>query len=139
MILGYQDQEPYDPHGYTRDNSFEIRQMVNGIDQDLRDTRTQARQAALDRKVKAAAPLYWSLIHDPSNFALHLDHGGNPWSWAAFGDPDIPDPPNRTPPRTNPSGEPVLVIGYSRRVDDALPVRRPDRQGPEVDPHHVGR
>jgi pimeloyl-ACP methyl ester carboxylesterase len=111
MYLSYQDQEPYDPHGYTRDNSFEINQMVNGIDRDLRVTRTQAQQAALDRKLKAAAPLLWSLSHDPSNFTYFDDHGGDPWSWAAFDDPDIPDSPNRTPPRTNLSGEPVLVIG----------------------------
>ena len=111
MFQNYQDQEPYDPHGYTRDNSFEIRMMVNGIDRDLRVTRTQAQQAALDRKVKAAAPLLWSLTHDPSNFTYYEDHGGDQWSWAAFGDPDIPDPPNRTSSRTNPSGEPVLVIG----------------------------
>jgi pimeloyl-ACP methyl ester carboxylesterase len=111
MILSYQDREPYDPHGYTRDNSFEIREMVNGIDRDLRLTRTQAQQAALDRKVKAAAPLLWSLTYGSSNFTYYDDHGGNQWSWAAFGDPDIPDPPNGTPPRTNLSGEPVLVIG----------------------------
>jgi pimeloyl-ACP methyl ester carboxylesterase len=111
MFQNYQDQEPYDPHGYTRDNSFEIRMMVNGIDRDLRVTRTQAQQAALDRKVNAAAPLLWSLTHDPSNFTYYDDHGGDQWSWAAFGDPDIPDPPNHTPPRTNLSGEPVLVIG----------------------------
>lgn len=111
MIRNYQDQEPYDPHGYTRDNSFEVRQMVNGIDRDWRLTRTRAQQAALDRKVKAAAPFLWSLTHDPSNFTYYDDHGGNQWSWAAFSDPDIPDPPNRTPPRTNLSGEPVLVIG----------------------------
>jgi hypothetical protein len=111
MIQNYQDQEPYHPHGYTRDNSFEINQMVNGIDRDLRVTRTQAQQAALERKVKAAAPLLWSLTHDPSNFTYYDDHGGSQWSWAAFGDPDIPDPPNRTLPRTNLSGEPVLVIG----------------------------
>jgi pimeloyl-ACP methyl ester carboxylesterase len=111
MIQKYQDQEPYDPHAYTRDNSFEIREMVNGIDQDLRVTRTQAQQAALDRKVKAAGPLLWSLTHDPSNFTFYDDHGGSQWSWAAFGDPDIPDPPNRIAPATNLSGEPVLVIG----------------------------
>jgi pimeloyl-ACP methyl ester carboxylesterase len=111
MILSYQDGEPYDPHGYTRDNSFEIMEMVNGIDQDLRVTRTQAQQAALDRKIKAAAPLLWSLTQDSSNFTYYDDHGGNQWSWAAFGDPDVPDPPKRTPPRTNLSGEPVLVIG----------------------------
>jgi pimeloyl-ACP methyl ester carboxylesterase len=111
MIQKYQDQEPYDPHAYTRDNSFEIREMVNGIDQDLRVTRTQAQQAALDRKVKAAGPLLWSLTHDPGNFTYYDDHGGSQWSWAAFGDPDIPDPPNRIASPTNLSGEPVLVIG----------------------------
>lgn len=121
MMQNYQDQEPYDPQGYTRDNSFEIRQMVNGIDRDLRDTRTQAQQAALDRKLKAAAPLLWSLSHAGSSFTFDLDQGGNPWSWAAFGDPDIPDPPNRTPPRTNLSGEPVLVIGS--RDESATPYR----------------
>ena len=93
MVQSYQDQEPYDPHGYTRDNSFEIRQMVNGIDPESRLTPTQAQQPALDRKVKAAAPILWSLIHDPSNFTYYDDHGGDQWSWAAFGDPDIPDPP----------------------------------------------
>ena len=111
MILGYQDQEPYDPHGYTRSNLFEINQMVNGIDRDLRNTRTRAQQAALNRKLKAAAPLFWSLTNDSSNFTYYDEHGGNEWSWAAFSDPDIPDPPNRIAPPTNLSGEPVLVIG----------------------------
>ncbi len=111
MVQKYQDQETYDPHGYTRDNSFEISQMVFGIDRDLRNTQTQAQQAALDRKVKTAAPLLWSLTHDSSNYSYYDDHGGNPWSWAAFDDPDVPDPSNRMPPRTNPSGKPVLVIG----------------------------
>ena len=139
MVQSYQDQEPYDPHGYTRDNSFEIRQMVNGIDRDLRVTRTQAQQPALDRKVKAAAPLLWRLTHDPSNFTYYDDHGGNQWSWAAFGDPDIPDPPNRTPPRTNPSGDPVLVIGS--RDESTTPYQYAVRtaEGPEVDAHHLGR
>jgi pimeloyl-ACP methyl ester carboxylesterase len=130
MILSYQDQEPYDPHGYTRDNSFEIRQMVNGIDRDLRDTRTQAQRAALDRKLKAAGPLLWSLTHDPSNFTYYDDHGGNQWSWVAFGDPDIPDPPNRTPPRTNPSGEPVLVIGS--RDESTTPYQYAVRTGKDL-------
>ena len=112
MFQSYQDREPYDPHGYTRSNLVRDQpKMVNGIDRDLRVTRTRAQQAALDRKVKAAAPFLWSLTHDPSNFMYYDDHGGDQWSWAAFGDPDIPDPPNHTPPRTNLSGEPVLVIG----------------------------
>ena len=50
MAQAFQDQEPYDPHGYTRDNSFEIMEMVNGIDRDQRDTRTQAQQDSLNRE-----------------------------------------------------------------------------------------
>lgn len=121
MIQRYQDQEPYDPHGYVRSNLFEINQMVNGIDRDLRNTRTRAQQAALNRKLKAAAPLFWSLTNGSSNFTYYDEHGGNEWSWAAFGDPDIPDPPNRTTPRTNLSGEPVLVIGS--RDESTTPYR----------------
>lgn len=121
MIQTYQAQEPYDPHGYTRDNSFEILSMVNGIDRDQRDTRTEDQQEALDRKVKAAAPLLWRLGHDPSNFTYHDDRGGNPWSWLAFDDSSIPDPPTRTPPRTNLSGAPVMVIGS--RDESTTPYR----------------
>jgi pimeloyl-ACP methyl ester carboxylesterase len=111
MAQAFQDQEPYDPHGYTRDNSFEIMEMVNGIDLDQRDTRTRAEQGSLNRKVKAAAPLLWSLGNDPSDFTWYDDHGGNQWSWAAFDDPNILDPPEHQSPRTNPSGQPVMVIG----------------------------
>jgi pimeloyl-ACP methyl ester carboxylesterase len=111
MAQAFQDQEPYDPHGYTRDNSFEIMEMVNGIDLDQRVTRTRAQQDSLNRKVRAAAPLLWSLGNDPSNFTWYDDHAGNQWSWAAFDDPDVPDPPAHQSPRTNPSGQPVMVIG----------------------------
>jgi pimeloyl-ACP methyl ester carboxylesterase len=111
MFQAYEDREPYDPHGYTRDNSFEVREMVNGIDRDQRDTRSPAEQDALDRKVKAAAPLLWRLGSDPSGFRFHDARGGNRWSWAAFDDLDVPDPPKRPPVYANPSGTPVMVIG----------------------------
>jgi pimeloyl-ACP methyl ester carboxylesterase len=111
MYTAYQNGEPYDPQGYTRDNSFEIREMVNGIDVDQRDRRTHAQQDALSRKVRSAGPLLWSLDHDSTNFTYYEDHGGNQWSWAAFEDPNIPDPPRHRPPRTNTSGRPVMVIG----------------------------
>lgn len=114
MLQAYQDKEPYDPHGYARSNIFEISQMVNGIDRDQRDMRSRAEADELERKVKAAAPLMWSLGRDPSNFRYYDERGGNQWSWVAFDDPGIPDPPKRLPSRSNPSGIPVMVIGSRR-------------------------
>ena len=111
MWQAYQNQQPYDAHGYTRDNSYEILGMVNGIDVDQRDLRTHAQDDALESKVEAAAPLLWSLEHDATNFKYYDDESGNPWSWAAFDDPKIPDPPKRLAPRVNTSGSPVMVIG----------------------------
>jgi pimeloyl-ACP methyl ester carboxylesterase len=111
LLEAYQDKDLYDPHGYTRSNLAEISQMVNGIDRDQRDTRSHAQLNSLDRKTRAAAPLLWTLGQDPSNFRYFVEQGGNRWSWVAFEDPDIPDPPKSAPPRTNPSGKPVMVIG----------------------------
>ena len=121
MYEAYQNDEPYDAHGYTRDNSFEIRMMVNGIDRDQRDLSTPAEQDALVDKARAASPVLSSLQHDASDFRYRELQPGNSWSWAAVDDPAIPDPPKGAPKRENTSGHPVMVVGSLKESTTPYP------------------
>jgi hypothetical protein len=107
----YQNGQPYDRNGWTRNNSYEVMEMVNGMDRDQRDLSTLSAQRALGARVRAVAPFLWKLQHDKSGFTYTDTKPGNPWSWLAVEDPKIPDPPTRPTPRVNRSGHPVLVIG----------------------------
>jgi pimeloyl-ACP methyl ester carboxylesterase len=111
MFNRMQNGEPYDPQAFTRDNSFEIRQMVNGIDSDQRLPKSEAKVDALEEKYRTSAPLLSSLQHDEIDFKYYPPSPGNPWSWAALDDPEIPDPPAHATTWQNQSGAPVMVIG----------------------------
>jgi pimeloyl-ACP methyl ester carboxylesterase len=111
MFERLQDGEPYDPEAFTRDNSFEIREMVNGIDSDQRVLKSETQLAALEAEYRKAAPLLSSLQHDDIDFKFYPPEPGNAWSWAAFDDSEIPDPPAHATTWQNHSGSPVMVIG----------------------------
>ena len=111
MYKAYQNEAGYNPTGYTRDNSYEIMTMVNGIDRDQRELKTHAEQDAFDVKYAKAAPFWHKLTTDPSGFKYYDDEPGNMWSWEAFKNDAIPDPPKNAAPRTNTSGKPVLIVG----------------------------
>jgi len=111
MYSNYQNKVGYNANGYTRDNSYEIMVMVNGMDRDGRELKTHAQQDAFDAKYAAAAPFWHKLTSDPSGYRYYDSEPGNMWSWVAYKDPKIPNPPADAMPRTNLSGKPVMVVG----------------------------
>ncbi len=111
MLRNLKNGEPYDPQAFARDNSLEIRAMVNGLDVDLRELDSHAEIDALDHRFQHAAPFLWRLQTGDPEFRYYPEHPGNDWSWAAFDSPLIPDPPPHRPTWTNESGTPVMIIG----------------------------
>ena len=101
----------YAPSKIVRNNSYEIMVMVNSMDRDLRDLSGSAHQKALSKKLEAVAPFWTALNSDATKFSWTPERSGSEWSWLAFDDKNIPDPPANMEPRTNESGHPVLVVG----------------------------
>lgn len=101
----------YDPKKIKRDNSYEILSIVNSLDVDTRDNRSDEDYAALQEKIEEVSPFWTKLQEDPKDFEYTGEDDGLDWTSAAFSDPNIPNPSRVQPKRTNTSGSPVLVIG----------------------------
>ena len=133
MYSDFQNQKGYNPQGYTRDNSYEIMTMVNGIDRDQRELKTHAQQDAFDAKYAKVAPFWHKMTTDPSGFTYYDEEPGNMWSWEAFKNDAVPNPPKNAAARTNTSGKPVLIVGslkesvtpYSFAVSTAQQLKSP--------------
>ena len=95
----------------VRDNSFEIMEMVDSMDRDLRDLTSVDHQNKLAKEVAAASPFWTALNSDASNYTWIPERSGSDWSWLAFDDKNIPDPPANMAPRTNEAGHAFLVVG----------------------------
>jgi pimeloyl-ACP methyl ester carboxylesterase len=109
----------YDPESKKRDNSSEILQIVNCLDVDGRDFSTEEELRELERKISEVAPTYYFLVNPPNNFFYMQDEAGCEWSWKAFEDPTVADPPKAFPPAANNSGKTLLVI--SSLYDNVTP------------------
>ena len=109
----------YDGNTLERDNSYDILTLVNCLDVDGRDTKTKAERDSDKAKLEAADPFatkfYKLYDFEPSDEA----EPGCYWSWRAYEDDKIPDPPKKPAPYTNTSGSEFLVIGS--RGDTATP------------------
>jgi pimeloyl-ACP methyl ester carboxylesterase len=101
----------YNPSKIVRNNSFEIMTMVDSMDRDDRDLTSVEHQKKLADEVKAASPFWTALTSDASNYTWTPERSGSDWSWLAFDDKNIPDPPANMAPRTNTSGRQFLVVG----------------------------
>jgi pimeloyl-ACP methyl ester carboxylesterase len=101
----------YAPAKIVRDNSYEIMMMVNSMDRDLRDLRNSDEREKLADKIEAVAPFWTALNSDATKFTWTPTRSGSEWSWLAFDDESIPDPPANMEPRTNETGREFLVIG----------------------------
>jgi pimeloyl-ACP methyl ester carboxylesterase len=101
----------YDPTKIVRDNSYEIMTMVNSMDRDDRDLTSVEHQKKLADQIAAAAPFWTALNSDASNYKWVPERSGSDWSWLAFDDKNIPDPPANMAPRINESGRQFLVVG----------------------------
>jgi len=104
----------YAPSKIVRDNSYEIMTMVNSMDRDLRDLTGADHQKQLADKVEAVAPFWTALNSDATKYTWTPERSGSDWSWLAFDDENIPDPPANMEPRVNDAGHEFLVIGSRR-------------------------
>ena len=111
MYDAFSNGEAYDLKNLKRDNSYEIMTMVNGMDNDGRDQHSHAQMDAQEAKIRAAAPFTAQLNLDEQSYTVYPERPGNDWSWFAFQDDAIPDPPLKTAPRVNKSGKAVLIVG----------------------------
>lgn len=105
-------QDGYDlENDLARDNSYEILNIVNCLDRDNRDTRSAAVIEQERKKYEAADP--FSLrFHSVYDFEpAPADRPGCYWSWRAYDEPKIADPPKKSPPFSNESGKEAVVIG----------------------------
>ena len=104
----------------VRDNSYDILNIVNCLDTDLRDLRTET-EANTDKVSSKIADPFTYRYFDTDIMVPAKD--GNPgcnWTWKAFDDPNIPDPPKVMERPVNESGQAFLIIGSS--LDAATPL-----------------
>ena len=111
MYDAFSEGKGYSLSNLKRDNSYEIMTMVNAMDRDGRDLHTHAEMDAQDKRARAAAPFGSKLSMDDGSYVSYPERPGNEWSWFAFEDKTIPDPPATIAARVNTSGKPVLVVG----------------------------
>ena len=105
-------QDGYDlENNLARDNSYEILNIVNCLDRDLRDTRSDEVIERERVRYEAADP--FSLrFHSVYDFEPAPDERpGCYWSWRAYDEPKIADPPKKSTPFSNTSGKEAVVIG----------------------------
>lgn len=109
----------YDPETMKRTNSDEILEIVNCLDTDSRRFDTEAELLELEAEIKKVAPLYHYLLTPENNYFYLTERQGCEWSWLAFEDPDITNPPEAFLDPVNETGKPVLII--ASRNDNATP------------------
>lgn len=101
----------YDLETMERDNSYEILEIVNCLDTDSRDLRPEAERDADDEAFAEANPFQERFYEVYDYEAPDFQDPGCKWSWLAFRDDSIPDPPTKEAAFTNTSGKRVIVIG----------------------------
>jgi len=105
---------------WTRDNSSDLLNIVNCLDMDSRELRTESEIAA-DEKIYADADPFWAKFYSAdSGYVYQNERAGCEWSWLAFDDPKIPDPPALMASPVNESEETFLVIGS--KLDNVTPI-----------------
>ena len=105
---------------WERDNSEDLLNIVNCMDTDSRDLRTKE-EVIEDEKVYAEAdPFTSKFFASDSGYVYVGDRAGCQWSWLAFDDPKIPDPPEVMESPVNKSGQTFLVVGS--KLDTVTPI-----------------
>jgi pimeloyl-ACP methyl ester carboxylesterase len=118
--LEYSGWTSDDDDVWTRNNSEDLLNIVNCLDADYRDLRTKD-EVIEDSKVEAAADPFTSKFYaSDSGYVYVGDRAGCEWSWLAFDDPKIPDPPNLMESPVNESGQTFLLIGS--KIDTVTPL-----------------
>ena len=105
---------------WKRNNSSDILNIVDCLDIDSRDLRSIEKVKKDEERFAAADPFTTKFFESDSGY-LHVgDRAGCQWSWVAFDDPAIPDPPDAMKSPVNESGKTFLVIGS--KLDTVTPI-----------------
>jgi pimeloyl-ACP methyl ester carboxylesterase len=105
---------------WTRNNSEDLLNIVNCLDIDSRDLRTKEEVIEDDKVYAEADPFTSKFFASDSGYVYVADRAGCQWSWLAFDDPMIPDPPNLMESPVNESGQTFLLIGS--KLDTVTPL-----------------
>jgi hypothetical protein len=109
----------YDPETKKRSNSDEILNIVNCLDTDFRSLETEEEIIAFNKQAAEVAPLYYSISQEESGYIYIGDRLGCGWSWMAFDDPNIPDPPEKYLDPVNDTGKEFIL--FASRLDSVTP------------------
>jgi pimeloyl-ACP methyl ester carboxylesterase len=105
---------------WERSNSSDLLNIVNCLDVDSRDQRSKEKIAEDEKRFAAADPFTSKFFAADSGYVYVGERAGCQWSWLAFDDPKIPDPPDLMKSPVNESGETFLVIGS--KLDTVTPI-----------------
>jgi pimeloyl-ACP methyl ester carboxylesterase len=105
---------------WVRSNSTEILNIVNCLDTDGRDQRSLETMKKDEERFAAADPFTSEFFAADSGYVYVSDRSGCQWSWLAFDNPAIPDPPDVMKSPVNTSGKTFLVIGSA--LDTVTPI-----------------
>ena len=117
MLYGW---SPKEDNTWVRDNSSDILEIVNCLDTDGRDLRDKETIAEDEKLFASADPFSTEYFASDSGYVFMGDRRGCQWSWLAFDDPKIPDPPEVMASPVNESGQTFLVIGS--KLDTVTPI-----------------
>ena len=117
MLYGW---SPKEDDTWVRNNSSDILEIVNCLDTDGRDLRSKESIEEDEKLFAAADPFSTKYFTSDSGYVYLGDRRGCQWSWLAFDDPKIPDPPEVMASPVNESGQTFLVIGS--KLDTVTPI-----------------
>ena len=100
----------YDPETRERSNSSEILEIVNCMDIDSREFDTEEEIREFEEEYKSVAPLVYFMYVPVNGYLWIPERQGCEWTWLAFDDDNIPDPPAKANGPVNESGKQLLVI-----------------------------
>jgi pimeloyl-ACP methyl ester carboxylesterase len=118
--LNYSGWSANDENEWERDNSIDILDIVNCLDMDSRDLSTKEEREEYDKRMAAADPFTSKFFSSDSGYVHVGERQGCQWSWLAFDDPEIPDPPDLMESPVNDSGQTFLVV--SSKLDNVTPI-----------------
>ena len=118
--LNYSGWTANDENEWERDNSVDILNIVNCLDIDSRDLSTKEERDEYEKLMAAADPFTSKFFSSDSGYVHVGGKQGCQWSWLAFDDPKIPDPPELMESPVNESGQTFLVV--SSKLDNVTPI-----------------
>lgn len=118
--LYYSGWSANDENKWERNNSIDILDIVNCLDMDSRDLSTKEEIEEYDKRMAAADPFTSKFFSSDSGYVHVGEKQGCQWSWLAFDDPEIPDPPDLMESPVNESGQTFLVV--SSKLDNVTPI-----------------